>query len=119
MATIKQMKMLAARARDAGVEWNFDDGKELENGEIDAKLEEFSRQKQLQEAQQAKVAGEQKRFNHHLSRVDFDSVRFGLACKLVVMKAEKGFLPYSTFKYRVTTLYDMMMQVERDMRGEA
>ena len=74
------MKMLAARAKEAGMELDFDSTKELSNGEIDLKIKEIEAF--------AQVKREEKARDVPVVKSEFNKIRFGLACKLVVQ--EKG-----------------------------
>ena len=75
MATVKQLKMLAARAKQVGMEWDFDSCKDLDNGDIDKKLEEIAsynppKEKPLREKEVRKVE-------------EINGARFGMVYKIV------------------------------------
>src|SRR3990167_1587769 len=106
MATIKQCKMLAARSKQAGIGYDFEAFKDLDNGEVDEKLceiEEFANKQKPQEQAQVEPKAE-----------CLNNVRFGMACKLVIQEA--GYLwclqNTETFCERVEQLYELLNQAE-------
>ena len=76
MATIKQMKMLAARAKEAGMKYDFEDFKDLTNGMVDeelAKIEKF--------AQDGKAVGSKRPIEQPK---ELNGQRFGMVYKIVI-----------------------------------
>lgn len=107
MATIKQCKLLSARAQEAGIEWKFEDGRDLSNQEIDEKLAHFAKVK----LENDKVEAKQE------EPIKVDSVRFGLACKVVLQKYEHfDVIDEKKFVERVQRVYDVMSVAERKIR---
>lgn len=97
MASIKQCKMLSARSKEAGMEYNFDDFKDLENGEVDDKIKEIEKFARDGETVGSKVKGsvaqqvanDQAEREKGSSKVpaerpkELNGFRFGMAYKIV------------------------------------
>lgn len=102
MASIKQCKMLCARSQEAGMEYDFDSFKDLENGEVDDKIKEIEAfaEKQKEEAAKAKGRPAEKSASNQTKQEKGSSknigaphkhindVRFGMCCKLTIQ--DKG-----------------------------
>lgn len=76
LATIKQCKMLVARAREAGMKLEFDACKELENGEVDDMLEKIKNYKRPHKKESAEKS--------EVSEQQINGQRFGMCYKLVL-----------------------------------
>lgn len=75
MATEKQIKMLLARAREAGVKADWADFIYLSNGEIDGKLAEYAKITAYKGAKSGEV--------ELTGKPNFNDMRFGMCCKIV------------------------------------
>jgi len=106
MATLKQMKMLAARAAEAGMELDFESTKELTNGDVDAKIkeiEEFAAKPKEASAEKAAAP-----------KTELNGFRFGMAYKIVREK-------YSGYEIKTITerfIRDVVDEYNLTMKAE-
>ena len=82
MATIRQCKMLSARAREAGMQYDFDSFKDLQNGEVDDKIKEIEAYKLACKDQLQPVKEQIKEAKAEASTLLTD-VQYGLCFKKV------------------------------------
>jgi len=108
MATIKQCKMLAARSKAAGMEYDFERFKELTNGDVDAELQEI--EDYIAQSQRP-VQKQQKK------QPEFSQIRLGMAEKLVIQSYPlKWCLENPTeFKRTVRELYELLSDTEGEV----
>ena len=94
MATTQQIKMLLARAHEAGVKANWADFADLNNGDIDNKLEDIRRLKEGIEG-------------HMKTKAKVNDIRFGMCAKIVANQMTIGNIEGNTHTYtaKVLSLY--------------
>lgn len=106
MATIKQCKMMAARARAVGVSVDWDSLTQLENGQVDEFLANLPKTKPVQ------ALPTQADIERSLSRVN--QPRFGMACKLVLESSDMYRRPHNhnDFANEVIAMYRLINDTE-------
>lgn len=106
MATNKQVKMLLARSKAAGMEASWEDFEDLENGAVDDKLKEIE--------EFGKKGTPQPEKKETSQPVQINNVRLGLACKLVLQKCEVAWAIENPDKYvtRVKEVYALLNKAE-------
>lgn len=125
-ANKKQMGLLAHRAKQAGVEWKYTDGKGLTDEQIDAKLEEFDRIKAQKGVLVEQVEQPQQTVVEEVQSVN--KYRLGMAQKIVaaalIDKSEVGTaFPFHSEQDRkfyvdqVRALYRCMTEAETTLGG--
>ena len=110
MATIKQMKMLAAKCKQAGMEYDFDSFKELENGEVDDKLAEIEKFARDGQTVGSKAAVKQSEFNGQ---------RLGMIQKIVLQNhnIRWSLENQADFKKEVNDLYQLVCDTEEAVKA--
>ena len=106
MASVKQLNMLCAKARAAGIDFDRDKNKELSNEEIDALVAKFDANGGKQEKTvKSENVDAIKEINH---------ARFGLACKLVIQQGGMKWVLSEPKDYiaQVKQLYELLNQAE-------
>ncbi len=110
MASIKQMKMLAIRCKQAGMEYDFDSFKELENGDVDKKLEEIAKFARDGQTVGSKIAVKQSEFNGQ---------RLGMIQKLIIQSHNLSWclMNQAEFKKEVNDLYQLVCDTEEAVKS--
>ena len=113
MATKQQVLMLLGRAGEAGVKADWTDFAELNNGQIDQKLDEFESLKKGREhtTDFGKMRQEQ----------GLNSMRFGMCCKLVAKHKTIGWCIAERQKFasEVLSLYNSVTYAEKVVADKA
>ncbi|GAH66627.1 unnamed protein product, partial [marine sediment metagenome] len=106
MATIKQCKLLAAKSKEAGMEYDFESFKELENGEVDDKLAEIEKFRI-----ERKVVGTQKKVK---PTTELNGMRFGMVYKIIreMWTTEQLRTQRAAFEKAVITEYNLVTEIE-------
>ncbi len=106
MATEKQVKMLAARAKDARMDFDVEGFKALDNGQIDEMLIHIAQTKAAKTPSSPTDAGK--------PTPQVNPVRVGLAAKLVFQENNIGWasMDPAAFIAKVQTVYYLLEQAE-------
>lgn len=113
MATIKQCKMLAARSSQAGMEYDFEAFKPLENGEVDDKLAEIEKFAQDGRTVGSKVEVKQ--------QSEYNGQRAGMVYKLVCERVSEKWREAHPllFVEMCVAEYQLAIQVEEAIKASS
>ena len=105
--------MLVARSKAAGIDYDYKEFKDLDNGQIDKKLEEIA---EIAAKQKANVAPDEAKHT-----AGFNVVRYGMCCKLVVADIGLNFSikAPAEFREKVVELYNIISEVEADLSASS
>ena len=106
MATVKQLNMLCAKARAAGMEFDREAAKDLDNGEIDAKIAEIEKFARDGQTVGSKVPAERPK--------ELNGMRFGMAYKIVREKWNSFELKSMEGQF----LHEVVDEYNRSMKAE-
>jgi len=110
MATIKQLRLLAARAKEKGASFNWEECKELDNEGVD---QEIIRIEGATPTTTTKPTENNLRPSEELNKV-----RLGLAAKICFNKMKLGFALNNaeTTRGRIIQVYDLLQSTETEMQ---
>jgi len=109
MATKQQIKMLLARSKEAGIQAEWSDFADMDNGQIDIELAKIAEIRNSGETAVSKEA--------HKRPTLFNELRYGMCCKIICAKHELSdiFNNRAQLEIEIAHLYNIISEAERNV----